>query len=114
MATTGVNAVQKDAQKIVTVWTENPTFSMGEVTVVSLKADMTALTAADDAVEAKRHELTALLNTRDAQIAALNEVITRARSGIRSTFGPDSTQYEQAGGKRKSERKPSVRKPKKE
>ena len=97
MATTGVNAVQKDAQKIVTVWTENPTFSMGEVTVVSLKADMTAL-----------------LNTRDAQIAALNEVITRARSGIRSTFGPDSTQYEQAGGKRKSERKPSVRKPKKE
>jgi hypothetical protein len=114
LATTGVNAVQKDAQKIVNVWTENPTFSMGDVILLTLKADMTALTAADDAVEAKRHELTALLNARDAQIAALHEVITRARSGIRSTFGPDSTQYEQAGGKRKSERKPSIRKPKTE
>ena len=114
MATTGVNEVLKDAQKIVTVWTENPTFSMGEVTALSLKADMAELTADDEAVEGQRQKLTALLNKRDAQSAALNELVTRARSGIRSVFGPDSTQYEQAGGTRKSERKPPVRKPKTE
>jgi len=39
-------------------------------------------------------------------------LVTRARSGIRSVFGPDSTQYEQAGGTRTSERKTPTRKPK--
>jgi len=112
MTTNGVNEVLKDAQKIVTVWTENPTFSMGEVTAVTLRADMSALITADEAVEEQRQRLTALLNARDAQSATLNELVTRARSGIRAVYGPDSTQYEQAGGTRKSERKTPTRKPK--
>jgi hypothetical protein len=33
-------------------------------------------------------------------------------NGIRGFFGPDSNQYEQAGGTRKSERKPPTRKAK--
>ena len=33
----------------------------------------------------------------------------RARSGFKSAYGLDSTQYEQAGGTRKSERKRPVR-----
>ncbi|HWT01590.1 MAG TPA: hypothetical protein VN256_15190 [Pyrinomonadaceae bacterium] len=38
-------------------------------------------------------------------------IIARARSGFRATYGPDSTQYEQAGGTRSSERKrPSSKK----
>jgi hypothetical protein len=40
----------------------------------------------------------------------LGEWVTRARSGFRAVYGPDSTQYEQAGGTRSSERKKPVRK----
>jgi len=100
------------ADKIVKVWEDNPTFSMGDVTVANFKAARKAVADADADAEAKRLELTPLLNVRDAKIAAMTELITRALSGIRSTFGPDSSQYEQAGGTRKSERKPAQRKPK--
>jgi len=34
---------------------------------------------------------------------------TRALSGMRGFFGPDSNQHEQAGGTRKSKRKPPTR-----
>jgi len=112
MATNGANDVLSDAQKIVNVWTENAAFSMGEVTMTTFRAAMTAVTDADLAVETERQKLTALINARDAEIAALNQLVTRARSGIRSVFGPDSTQYEQAGGTRTSERKTPTRKPK--
>jgi hypothetical protein len=112
MAKTAANAVLTDADKIIKVWDDNPTFSMGEVTAASFKAARKGVKDADADIEAKRIELTALLDTRDDKIAAMTELITRARSGIRSTFGPDSSQYEQAGGTRKSERKPRRRKPK--
>jgi hypothetical protein len=112
MATNGANGILSDAQKIVNVWTENPTFSMGEVTATTFRDKMTMLMDADLAVEAERQRLTALINTRDAEIASLNQMVTRARSGIRSVFGPDSTQYEQAGGTRASERKTPTRKAK--
>src|SRR3989304_5194042 len=111
MAKTAANEVLTDADKIIKVWDDNPTFSMGEVTAASFKADRKAVADADADVEAKRLELTPLLNVRDAKIAAMAELITRALSGIRPTFGPDSSQYEQAGGTRKSEPKPAQRKP---
>ena len=112
MPTNTANIVLTHAQKIVNVWAENETFSMGEVTVVTLKDKMTAVTEADLAVEAERQKLMALINARDNEITALHQMVTRARSGIRSFYGPDSTQYEQAGGTRTSERKTPTRKPK--
>ena len=51
-----------------------------------------------------RLHLTAKVNETEALLAELKDFITRARSGVRSFFGPDSTQYEQVGGTRKSER----------
>ena len=59
-------------------------------------------------------ELTGLINDRDSQGVGLNELVTRVRSGFRAVYGPDSTQYEQAGGTRLSERKKPSRKPKAE
>jgi integrase len=45
------------------------------------------------------------------KLAAISSVTTRARNGFRAIFGPDSSQYEQAGGTRASERKrPAPRK----
>ena len=42
----------------------------------------------------------------------LTALTTRALSGIRGFFGPDSDEYEQAGGTRKSERRKPTRKTK--
>ena len=94
-----------DAARIVDVWNANPSFAMGLVTKDNLLAAITELQAAHGVVESRRTELTGLMGARDAKAEGIRDLVTRARSGIRATFGPDSAQYEQAGGTRKSERK---------
>ena len=105
-----VDDVVADATQIVNVWTANGDFKMGDVTLAKLKSGVDALREADDAVESKRTELTGLINERDTQATQVNQLVTRARSGIRAVYGPDSKQYEQAGGTRSSARKRPVRK----
>jgi hypothetical protein len=56
-------------------------------------------------------ELGVLRNHRDDQTVKVNELCTRARSGVRAFFGPDSSEYELVGGTRTSERKKPQRKP---
>jgi hypothetical protein len=107
-----INTSLVDAKKVADVWTENPTFSMNDVTLVSYKAAMTAAQSADDAVETLRGQLGDLINARNARNDELDELTTRALSGIRGFFGPDSSQYEHAGGTRTSERKKPTRKTK--
>jgi hypothetical protein len=50
-----------------------------------------------------------LLDQRDDAAVVLNGYNTRALSAIRGIFGPDSAEYDQAGGTRTSERKTPVR-----
>ena len=104
--------VVKDADKVIGVWKANPAFSIMGTTQADFSASTQTVRDMDAVIEAKRQELTGLVDRRDDQAKALSEWVTRARSGIRSNFGPDSAEYEQVGGKRKSERKPPVRKPK--
>jgi hypothetical protein len=105
-----ISSVIAEGAKIVDVWTANPTFTLGQVTLDVFKAQMAELQAAAATVESKRTELTGLMNARDAKSGNISELVSRARSGIRAAFGPDSTEYEQAGGTRRSERKPAKRK----
>jgi hypothetical protein len=60
-----------------------------------------ALKAADD-----------LLNKLVTQEKALSAWSTKALGGVKFKYGPDSSQYEMAGGIRQSERKKPVRKAK--
>jgi hypothetical protein len=53
-----------------------------------------------------------LLNQLKAQEKELGTWSARALNGVKFKFGDDSSQYEMAGGVRKSERKKPVRKPK--
>ena len=101
--------LQQDATQISKVWTDNSDFKMGEVTLTKFTGACDALREAHTEVEAKKLELTALINEREAQASAVQELIVRARSGFKSVYGPDSTQYQQAGGTRKSDRKRPVR-----
>ena len=68
MAKTAANDATNEAQKIVDVWTVNPTFGMGEVTLAVFQGAMANVTAADAAVEAKRREMTGLADVRDDAI----------------------------------------------
>jgi hypothetical protein len=93
------------AEKIVRVWEANPTFTLGDLTLVVFKAELDALREQRGQLEEARRQVTNLVNSTNEQGDKVNENITRALSGIRAVFGPDSTQYDEAGGTRRSERK---------
>lgn len=109
-----VNAsnVLTESTTISKVWDENSEFKIKDVTLESFKADAGTLSKTLSDIEELELKLTPLRNTRDDLSRKLNEINTRVRSGMKSYFGPNSSQYEQVGGTRSSERKPATRKAK--
>jgi hypothetical protein len=105
-----IDAVLNDIERIVRVWTDNPTFTLGEVTLQNLQAKIVELRQKRDQLEALRMQLIALTNDLSEGAAELAGIRTRALSGYRAVYGPNSTQYELAGGTPASERKRAVRK----
>lgn len=106
-----IDDVIADGERIVRVWSDNPAFSMGDVTLAQLATMIAELRTLRGQIEAARTQSTQLVNQSNDKLAAISSVASRARSGFRAFFGPDSSQYEQAGGTRKSERKrPAARK----
>lgn len=99
------DAIIADSEQIARVWKENPTFALGEITLAILQSKVADMRQKRNEIETLRTQLTALINELNAQAAELASINTRARSGFRATFGPDSSQYEQSGGTRTSERK---------
>lgn len=106
-----VDAVIADGEQIARVWTDNPSFAMSGVTLAQFQTMLAELRAQQAITEDLRSRLTAAINETNAGAEAVTEIVTRARAGIRGFFGSDSTQYEQAGGTRRSERKSRSRKP---
>jgi hypothetical protein len=99
------------AERIVRVWEANSTFSLGTITLASLKADLEELRSLRAQTEEARRQVTNLSNATNSKADAIDAIVTRARSGVRAVYGPDSTQYEEAGGTRTSERKTPKKKP---
>ena len=104
---TSVNAanVKTDCKTIGDVWAANAEFKMKDVTLQGYNTDTAALTTALESIASLELQLTPLRNTRDDLARKLNEINTRVRAGMKSYFGPNSSQYEQVGGTRSSERK---------
>ena len=96
-----------DGEKIVRVWEANPTFSLGEVTLEQLKTLLEALRTQRRQLEDLRAQVAVLVNDTQAKADGVLDITTRARAGIRAVYGPDSNQYELAGGTRSSERRTS-------
>lgn len=100
--------VLTECERIARVWTENPSFTLGEVTLEGLEAKIAVVRQKRERLEALRMEETAITNELGTLTSELAKIRTRALSGLRATYGPNSTQYEQGGGTRQSEkRKPS-------
>lgn len=109
---TSPEALAADVGKIITVWKAHSEFTLKDVTLKQVEDTVTELRTLVDQIRDANSALTNLENTLESKEVWLREIVTRGRSGIRGVFGPDSTEYEQAGGKRRSERKRPTRKPK--
>ncbi|MBV9209053.1 MAG: hypothetical protein JOZ52_00405 [Acidobacteria bacterium] len=104
------DAVIADSEQIARVWKENPTFTLGEITLAILESKIADTREKHNQVETLRTQLKALVNEQNARLAELASINTRGRSGFRASYGPNSSQYEQAGGTRTDERKRPARK----
>lgn len=98
------------AEKLDRVWEANPNFTLGDLTREKFKAELEALREGRGQLEEARRQVTNLSNVTNERAETLLGYNTRVLSGIRAVFGPDSTQYEEAGGTRTSERKTTKKK----
>ena len=105
-----IKATLNDAGGVRTVWEAHPGFTMGSVSLNDFIAVHDAVDELDKDCAKKDVELTGVKANRDDKARHLGELITHFRSGMRSTYGPDSPEYEQAGCTRASARKPPTRK----
>ena len=103
----------EDSTGIAKVWKANPAMALGKTPEkVELKDYQDSIKAVGDLneqIDELRHQLSGLIDDRDDAALTLSAYNTRALSAIRGIFGPDSTEYDQAGGTRSSERKRPVR-----
>jgi hypothetical protein len=106
-----VKGTLEDAEKVATVWKENPKLVMGDLKY----SDFDAIrTAADEVIKdclGREAELVGLKKERDDQLRKLQDLVSRFRSVVRAHFGPDSKEYAQAGGTPASARRSRSRKP---
>ncbi len=65
-----------------------------------------------DDIDQTKRSLTKKVTDKNKSIKGLRDAIKRLRNAVKGEYGDDSTEYESVGGKRLSERKPPVRKPK--
>jgi hypothetical protein len=104
------DSVQADGENLVRVWDANTDLALGDVTRAQFKTMMTTYVASRATANDLRTQLTAAVNAVNDQSRTINDICVRARAGARAQFGPDSTQYDQLGGTRQSERKPRKKK----
>ena len=99
------------AGEILTAWNHtNPSLAFRDLTLETLSADLATVKALQEKIINLRTELLDARNERDATCIAIWDKVKRARAGMKSVYGDDSTEYELAGGTRRSQRKPPRRK----
>ena len=79
------------------------------LTLVAFETQINALSAKLDTYHQMLSLLDDMQNQVDAEEASLRETSKRMLSAAEAHYGPDSSQYEQAGGTRESERKRPTR-----
>jgi hypothetical protein len=94
-----------ELEKILVVFKGKPGFKVGDMDEQKLTTTITGLRSQSRELEDTRALLTSLVNGLNDGVAEGQTMQSRCLSGIRAAFGPDSSEYEQAGGVRTSERK---------
>ena len=100
-----------ELNQVIAAWEANADFTVNkDVTLASVKAVRKNLDDCLATVTKKRTELTGSTNERNDCAVTAAELVTRIRSAFRGFYGPNSKQYEQAGGTRTDNRKTAARK----
>ncbi len=102
-----IDDVIADLEKILSVFTmhEADDFKIGDITRQSLTTKIAGLRSQNAELENTKALAARLVNEISTELVDAGQIQTRGLSGIRAAFGPDSSEYEQAGGIRTSERK---------
>ena len=96
----------KQALNIVNLWDYIGTVPiMGPQGYENLRADLSTVDELKAKITQLEIELLSLRNERDALCIQVWEQVKRARISVKVVYGDDSTEYQLAGGTRKSERK---------
>jgi hypothetical protein len=112
MAARSVPMLLKEASEVKEALDQIAKELPGGVSGKAVGALIQALDEAVSRVDALKAERTKAVNAKKEAAKALNGLLVKARMAIKIEFGPDSSEYEMAGGTRASERKKPVRKPK--
>nr|WP_309690750.1 hypothetical protein [Armatimonas sp.] len=105
-----VDQALDDADRILSTWQGNADFSLATLTKEQMAAQRDAVRAKATLIEQKRVELKGLTESLQDEVKELSQMNTRAKSGFRAVYGPDSPQVAQVGITRTSDRKPRTRK----
>lgn len=112
MARKTVDDLVAELEKILRVFRAKAPFAVGDITEQSLGTTISGLRGKSTELENAKTLVARLVNELNADLANAGQVQTRGLSGIRAAFGPDSSEYEEAGGVRTSERKKPEKKTK--
>jgi hypothetical protein len=105
-----VKATLKDAADVRTVWEMIPSLQLGSTSLNDYITSHDATDGLHKDYGEKDLELTALKKKRDDGVRQLQDLVTRFRSAVRGSYGPDSPEYTLAGGTPSSARKSPKRK----
>ncbi|MDX6529349.1 MAG: hypothetical protein QOH41_1639 [Blastocatellia bacterium] len=102
--------IQADGDNLVRVWNDNQSLSLGDVSREAFNAMMTEFRTAREGLESLRTQITGAVNDVNDRAKTIKGITVRGRAAARGQFGGNSTQYEQLGGTRTSDRKPRKKK----
>lgn len=105
------NVLETARQRLAGLKSITPAPNFGpNLTIAAYEADINSFSTSLDAYNERVSALDDLQNQLQAEEAALRDKNKRVLSAVEAQYGPDSSQYEQAGGTRQSERKRPTRK----
>jgi len=99
-------------QRLTALSSIDPALDLGNgLTLAAYRAEVTSAQAKQDAYNALLSQVDQAYNEFLAAEKSIRDLSERMLAGVASKYGKDSSEYEMAGGKRKSERKRPTRKP---
>lgn len=104
------NNTLNQAVSIQAAWAQiDEGLAFGNLNISALVMDINHIHQVEAQLASLENQITDLRNQRAALYQAAWDKVKRVRSGIKATFGDDSSQFEMAGGTRISERKSPTR-----
>jgi hypothetical protein len=99
------------ARRIVSLWDHIGTAPiLGPQGYENLRTDLETVQELKEKISRLEKQLLSLRNERDTTCLEIWQQVKRARAGVRSVYGDDSTEYQLSGGTRLSDRKRPRRK----